>query len=183
MFSRRRFLETSLFAGASTLMAVAPGVRQRAHRLALRVRAVARRAGWIVRRARRSAIPTTRACADRSRWRNRRGRGAAARWHLRAASGTEFPARELRREGARGAARRGLAVPRALALRRAERARERRRRAARARRVAGSIARSARCPRQVARGGVALGANVPLAMRGPAEVASWSPTKHRGARR
>jgi len=26
-------------------------------------------------------------------------------------------------------------------------------------------------------GGVALGANVPLAMRGPAEVASWSPTK------
>src|SRR6185295_7991762 len=25
--------------------------------------------------------------------------------------------------------------------------------------------------------GVALGANVPLAMRGPAEVASWSPTK------
>ena len=25
--------------------------------------------------------------------------------------------------------------------------------------------------------GVALGANVPLAMRGPAEVASWSPTR------
>src|SRR5687767_13653808 len=34
-----------------------------------------------------------------------------------------------------------------------------------------------RSPREA---GVALGANVPLAMRGPAEVASWSPTKLSG---
>ena len=32
-------------------------------------------------------------------------------------------------------------------------------------------------PSGASRAGVALGANVPLAMRGPAEVASWSPTK------
>jgi uncharacterized protein (DUF1501 family) len=32
-------------------------------------------------------------------------------------------------------------------------------------------------PGHVRQGGVALGANVPLAMRGPVEVASWSPTR------
>jgi uncharacterized protein (DUF1501 family) len=32
-------------------------------------------------------------------------------------------------------------------------------------------------PRGVRESGVALGANIPLAMRGPVEVASWSPTK------
>lgn len=32
-------------------------------------------------------------------------------------------------------------------------------------------------PRGAREGGVALGANVPLAMRGPVEVASWSPTR------
>ena len=32
-------------------------------------------------------------------------------------------------------------------------------------------------PARAGEGGVALGANIPLAMRGPAEVASWSPTK------
>ena len=32
-------------------------------------------------------------------------------------------------------------------------------------------------PTQAREGGVALGANIPLAMRGPAEVASWSPTR------
>ena len=47
-----------------------------------------------------------------------------------------------------------------------------------ARRAAGSIARSTALPAGKSReAGVALGANVPLAMRGPAEVASWSPTK------
>jgi len=32
-------------------------------------------------------------------------------------------------------------------------------------------------PARAGEGGVALGANIPLAMRGPAEVASWSPTE------
>ena len=79
-----------------------------------------------------SAVPPVgdpdvrRACAVRSRWRSRRGRGAAARWAIRPASRAEIPARELRRERAGGAACRGHAVSRALAFRRAERARERR---------------------------------------------------------
>jgi uncharacterized protein (DUF1501 family) len=47
-----------------------------------------------------------------------------------------------------------------------------------ARPAAGSTARSSALPAGKSReAGVALGANVPLAMRGPAEVASWSPTQ------
>ncbi len=76
---------------------------------------------------------------------------------------------------ARGAARSRVAVPRALALRRAEPARERHRQALRPRdRLAErSACRGAVAARPAA---FALGPSIPLVLRGPAQVGSWSPS-------
>ena len=176
--SRRSFLETSLFAGASTLVAVAARVRQCAHRCALRVRAAARRARRSVGGAARWAIRTTRGLRGQIAL-ARTGEGAAlplegpfglhpalsfmhasyAAKELAVLHAVASPYRERSHFDAQNVLESGDMRPhgstsgwinRALTALPAGKSRE---------------------------AGVALGANVPLAMRGPAEVASWSPTK------
>ena len=125
--SRRGFLETSLFAGAEH----AGGRRgsrsptRRPIRVSCSCCCAARSTGC--RPCHRWAIRTTPACAGRSRWR-RAAQDAALPLDgtVRAASRARIPASQLRGQGTGGVARGRLAVSRAFAFRRAERARERR---------------------------------------------------------
>ena len=124
--SRRAFLETSLFAGASTLMA---------SRLAFANAPTDARFVFVLLRGALdglSAVPPV-GDPDYAGLRGqialaKSGEGAALPLDgpFGAASGARIPASQLRREGTRGVACRGHAVSRALAFRRAERARERR---------------------------------------------------------
>ena len=176
-FSRRSFLGTSLFAGASTLMA---------SRLAFANAPTDSRFVFVLLRGALdglSAVPPVgdpeyAACAGRSRWRRpataprcrSKGRSRCIRAltflhqsyaakELAVLHAVASPYRERSHFDAQNVLESGDLRPhgstsgwmnRALSALPAGKSRE---------------------------AGVALGANVPLAMRGPAEVASWSPTK------
>ena len=134
-------------------------------------------ARWMVwPRCRRWAIRTMRGCAVS--WICRRPRSCIVSMTCsRCIRRSNFMADLWQRQAAGGGACGGHALSRALAFRCAGCAGERRGDAAwLAVRLAESRA-GRRCRRQRAgrNAGVALGANVPLAMRGPTEVASWSP--------
>ena len=124
--SRRAFLETSLFAGASTLMA---------SRLAFASAPTDSRFVFVLLRGALDGLSAVPPVGDPD-YAGLRGQIALAKSGEGAAlpldgpfalhPALEFLHRELRREGTRGVACRGHAVSRAFAFRRAERARERR---------------------------------------------------------
>ena len=128
--------------------------------------------------------PDYAACAGRSRWRSRaRARRCRSKVPSRLHPALEFPAPELCRERARGAARRRLALSRAFAFRCAERARERRPAPAwlderldesRADRAAG---------RQIARGGRGAGRQRAAGDARPGRSGVLVADEDRGARR
>ena len=108
-------------------------------------------------------------------------RRARSRRPLRPEPASRGDAQALCRARAHGAARRRVALPRALALRRAEPARERHDQALRPRvRLAQCRARRGRSRSGSTRSGTlgfALGQSMPLVLRGPAQVGSWSPSR------
>jgi uncharacterized protein (DUF1501 family) len=124
-FSRRSFLETSLFAGASTLIA---------SRLAFADAPTDSRFVFVLLRGALDGLSAVPPVGD-PEYAGLRGQIALARSGEGAAlplegpfalhPSLEFPAPEFRHERARGIARGGVSVSRALALRCAERARER----------------------------------------------------------
>ena len=124
MLSRRQFLSVAARRCGRAARVAAHRVRERRHRAPFRVRHPARRRR---RSEHRRAVRRSRLRDTARRARDRPVERAEARRHLRAASGARADRRDVRGPSGAVRARGGVAVSRPLALRRAERAGDRRR--------------------------------------------------------